>query len=333
MIIVFLILFGLALFGIAGGWYIFNSFYIRKDAEKNLATGFSKVWSSVQDKKIISVIRSAKEQWHTKQLEIVSVKSSDLLNLSGDLWLNKNGENKIALLIHGFRDSSAGMAYLAQEYHERGFSVLAVNCRAHGNSEGKIVGMGYKDAQDLVLWIDFLIQRFGQNSKIILHGISMGGAAVLTYTGLKNKQVKNHNKNLILFISDSAFSSFSKQVDFQFKRIISGGGFQSIFRFFLLLGISLVCFFQNGFFHFQHDPAKKVSNRLKNNLETIPLIIFHGLADTVVLPEHAQRNFSYACGKVQLECVVGAPHIGAYFYEPENYFSVIMSKISDSSIL
>ncbi|MGL4982443.1 MAG: alpha/beta hydrolase [Treponemataceae bacterium] len=325
MTICLFILFGLSLFGFVGGLYIFNSLFVRQDSASQTVRGVKNIlFTHTRDEKIIIPLTLAKERWQKNNLESVLIKSKEGFNLCGDLRLAPNSDGKITLLIHGFRDCANGMAYLAEEYYSRGFSVLAIDCRAHGNSQGNIMGMGYWDAHDLVLWIDFVVNRVGSNCKIVLHGVSMGGAAILSYTGLKNKRIREQCNNIVLFVSDSAFASFSNQFAFQLKTIFNGCGLQSIFRFFLLHGTSLVSFFKNHFFYCQHSPLRRVKNRYKNNLNDIPLLLFHGTADSLVLPKNAEKIYHAASGKKHLEFVENAPHIGAYFYDSNHYFSIIM---------
>lgn len=72
-------------------------------------------------------------------------------------------------------------------YHSLGYNVLIPYQRAHGLSEGKYLSFGAKEHLDMIAWIE-KINEINPNSKIILHGLSMGGGIVLD---LVNKELKN----------------------------------------------------------------------------------------------------------------------------------------------
>ena len=75
------------------------------------------------------------------------------------------------------------------------------DARAHGKSEGEYIGFGVLDRFDAKKWIDYAIERFGENVNIFLHGESMGGATVLMAGGL------NLPKNVKGIISDCPITS------------------------------------------------------------------------------------------------------------------------------
>ena len=76
-----------------------------------------------------------------------------------------------------------------------------IDARAHGASEGKYIGFGCLDRNDLVRWIEYVISLLGEDCEILLHGTSMGGATALMASGL---ELPNNVKGII---SDSAFTS------------------------------------------------------------------------------------------------------------------------------
>ncbi|MDW7650471.1 MAG: alpha/beta hydrolase [Bacillota bacterium] len=72
------------------------------------------------------------------------------------------------------------MAGYARFYlEERGYNVLLPDNRGHGESQGHYIGFGRHDRLDCLQWVDEIISRNGEDSVIVLHGVSMGGATVL----------------------------------------------------------------------------------------------------------------------------------------------------------
>ena len=111
----------------------------------------------------------------------VYIRSRDGLNLRARLI--ENGENRrFAILCHGYRAHSASMAGYAKGFFERGWSVLLPDARAHGESEGRWIGMGWPERLDLLDWVAELNRRYAA-PEIALMGVSMGGATVMNAAG------------------------------------------------------------------------------------------------------------------------------------------------------
>lgn len=59
---------------------------------------------------------------------------------------------------------------------------MAVDARAHGDSEGTKIGMGWPERVDIIKWINRILS-WEPNARIVLHGVSMGAATVLMASG------------------------------------------------------------------------------------------------------------------------------------------------------
>ena len=116
----------------------------------------------------------------------VYITSGDGLRLHGYLIEQPDRQRSrgTIILVHGWRshpevDFSASW----QSYVDMGLDVLAVHQRSHGQSEGKYICFGVKERFDLIQWANFINQRYGNDKKIILSGISMGCSTVLMALG------------------------------------------------------------------------------------------------------------------------------------------------------
>ena len=102
------------------------------------------------------------------------------------------------------RADASLMGNFARDYRARGFgtSSLAGTTARHGDSGGRYAGMGWLDHFDYLRWISLLVGTVGPDAGIVLHGISMGGAAALLLGGSPDlpPQVR-------AVISDCSFSS------------------------------------------------------------------------------------------------------------------------------
>ncbi len=227
------------------------------------------------------------------------------------------------ILVHGYTDSAAGMAYLAEEYLKRGITVLAVDCRGHGYSGGKYITMGWTDARDIAQWIQFLLQRSGGKSRIILHGVSMGAATVIQTVVLK--QMQPFVSHIVTVVADCSFSSASAQIQYQAQLLFGKSLVQRIAGKLIVAGLSVVNLFVNGFLLRQDSPRAALYRRQRLPAAQIPLILFHGGRDAFVPDSMASELVKAAGGYLVTEHRVSdAPHIGCYFYEPDIYMKTIL---------
>lgn len=93
--------------------------------------------------------------------------------------------DRVALLVHGYEDNGMGMMHIASIYHHMGFNLLLPDLHAHGRSEGEAVQMGWLDRLDVMRWMEVANSRFGRggNTRMVLHGVSMGAATVMCVSG------------------------------------------------------------------------------------------------------------------------------------------------------
>ena len=115
----------------------------------------------------------------TVPCETVFVESEDGLRLFGRYYHSKDGA-PVVIAMHGyrgtpFRDFSGGSEF----YFSSGMNLLLIEQRAHCRSEGHVISFGIKERFDCLKWIDFVRDRFGAETPVILTGISMGAATVL----------------------------------------------------------------------------------------------------------------------------------------------------------
>lgn len=133
--------------------------------------------------------------------EEVQVLSDDGLVLSGKYY-HLNDDAPIIMFFHGYRCSAIRDGNGIFLYTRKlGFNVFLADQRAHGKSQGKTITFGVKERYDVRRWVEYFSERFGENQRIYLSGLSMGGATVLmaSNTGLP--------KNVIGILADCPYSS------------------------------------------------------------------------------------------------------------------------------
>lgn len=257
----------------------------------------------------IPKIHECKEWLAEQQQDEVWITSEDGLKLHGTFFSNGLSK-KVVLCFHGY--TSEGMndySTLAKFYLEQGFCLLIVDERAHGKSEGTYIGFGCLDRRDAKLWIDYAIERLGEDCQILLHGDSMGAATVLMTTGLKlPKQVK-------AAISDCAFTS-------------AWDVFSAVLK---------------NMYHLPPFPIMQIANRMvkkragyeldecnaRNEVKKaeIPILFIHGDSDTFVPCDMVYELYESCASDKELLIIEGAGHVEACYKNPEKYEGAIRSFI------
>ncbi|MCA8965610.1 MAG: alpha/beta hydrolase, partial [Planctomycetes bacterium] len=98
------------------------------------------------------------------------------LQLRGWLVPADPGARHAVVLAAGIRGNRLAMCDRASFYLQRGWSVLLVDLRGTGASDGERVSMGYHEAVDLHAWRRWLQQR--GYTAVGAHGQSLGAAAI-----------------------------------------------------------------------------------------------------------------------------------------------------------
>ena len=106
--------------------------------------------------------------------EEFKVKSFDGLMLYGKYYEYEKGA-PIELIFHGYKGSGErDLSGALERCFALKRSVLIVDQRSAGKSQGNTITFGIKERKDCLTWIDFLINHFGSDVKIVIAGISMG---------------------------------------------------------------------------------------------------------------------------------------------------------------
>ena len=195
--------------------------------------------------------------------EYVSITSYDGLTLSGRYYHVKDGA-PLDIGFHGYRSSPmtdfSGGSELSFEMEH---NLLLVDQRAHGKSEGRTIAFGVQERQDLLKWVNYAVERFGADVKILLYGVSMGGATVLMASELALPS------NVKGIVADCPFAS---PIDV----ILHVGKDMPVpdwlIRPFAILGAKIF----GGFDLTEADARESVRHT------TVPILIIHGEADHYV---------------------------------------------------
>ncbi len=109
-----------------------------------------------------------------RDAEDIFLPSHDGLRLHGQL-LQQPGAKGTILLFHGYRSSwIIDFSIVLPYYYSLGYNLLAVDERAHGQSEGVSITFGIHERRDAVTWAQYAAMHFGPEHPLFLGGLSMG---------------------------------------------------------------------------------------------------------------------------------------------------------------
>src|SRR5699024_9835757 len=79
--------------------------------------------------------------------------------------------------------------------------------------EGDYIGFGWDDRLDYVDWVNLAVEKLGNDTEIVLHGVSMGAATVLMASG------EELPDNVKAIVADSPYTSVYDMFAYQMKRM------------------------------------------------------------------------------------------------------------------
>ena len=222
----------------------------------------------------------------------VGLRSSDGLALSA--WWVERDSSRAAVLVHGWGGdkSSRHVLETAVVYEEAGFDVLMLDLRAHGESEGERVTVGYREVRDVRGALSWLDRRGLDPNRVVLHGWSMGGAAAIRAAP---------GTGVAAVVEESAYADLPPLLR---ERLPEVSGLPAFFT----PGILFVGRLSLGI-----DPwaVRPVEEAERLSREGVPFMIIHSRDDKVVPFEHAE-TLAKAHPGVTFWDVEGYGHVGAH---------------------
>ena len=233
--------------------------------------------------------------------EDLEVKSFDGLTLRGKYYEYKAGA-PIELLFHGYkgnaeRDLSGGV----ERCFRLGRNVILVDQRAGGSSDGHVISFGINERRDCHTWVNYVIERFGDDVKLIIGGVSMGAATVMMAAG------DPLPKNVIGVLADCGYTSAEEII----KKVVKDMKLPVWLLYpFIKLGARIF----GGFDLEETSPLEAMKKC------TLPVVFVHGDTDDFV-PYDMSVRLHEACAseKKTLITIKGAGHGLAYPADKDGY--------------
>lgn len=235
--------------------------------------------------------------------ESMSITSSDGVKLNAYFVDNDNTDCLIVVL-HGYGSQAKDLLPFINHFQTTGYSVLIPDLRGHGNSGG-ICGFGYRDAQDILEWMQFIDKRKSTHYRKALFGTSMGATTAI------NVALFAGNTDINAVIADSAAPDFFKVLEKVYQWKVKYPWF--LVRPFLVIYMRL----------FGKVSIDRLSLYERIWSLDVPILFIHGEKDGLI--DCNSVNELYAHVRCDKEIVFSktADHIGMVNVEPDKYWKKV----------
>jgi pimeloyl-ACP methyl ester carboxylesterase len=207
------------------------------------------------------------------------------------------------LLFHGVSDNRVGMIGQAELLLRHGYSVLMMDARGHGASEGQMVTYGWRERHDVQAIVDALLATEHPHC-LFASGASMGASVALQAAGIEPR--------IEGVVAESAFRNL-REVSYDYAGLrMSALLGKTILRPVAVSGIH-AAEREGGFNADDVSPEKAVAAR------PFPVLLICGLDDHNIPARHTRAIYAAAIGPKQMWLVPGAGHTQALGRSPEEF--------------
>lgn len=216
--------------------------------------------------------------------------------LVGYLFKSKEPSDVYLFGAHGYRSyGKKEFAAVTPYYLNKGINVFIPDHVASGDSEGTYCTFGYHEVRDCMKWLTYMLDNFGKDIKIVLHGVSMGCATVTMMGGRDDLP-----ENVKMIVADCGFTTAKALFEYKLKGL--GVPPEKL--------ISAVDIVHKRKIGCSFDDLRPVDSAKRIKL---PVLFVHGAQDKLV-PCNMVEELYEACESENKELLVveGADHAQSY---------------------
>ena len=233
--------------------------------------------------------------------EPLNLKSAYGYMINGRLY--PNDSDKYIIIVHGITMNIYGALKYLPFFYKKGFNVVVVDLRNHGETGGDNTTYGYFEKWDLKTVTDYLFNRYGEDISVGLHGESMGGTISMLNMAL--------DKRIRFGIIDCAFSDLPELLLLKLKQDTNLSSKK------LIMLVNIFIKIRAGFSIEDVSPVKE--------LPTIsqPILFIHGSKDDYIPSMMSKAMYSFKMDRKSLYIAEGAEHGESMAIDPDQYDVVI----------
>lgn len=280
----------------------------RKEDDGEFALPDGEIYKAYKD-----IMYSWANEVKGKETATFTVTAFDGIRLTGRYYEYKKGA-PTELMLHGYRGrADRDLCGGVQRCFALGRNALIVDQRGCGKSEGNVISFGINERRDCLTWVDFMVNHFGGDVKIILTGISMGASTVLMAAA------EELPENVVGVLADCGYTSAKAIIK---KTIRDMKLPANILYPFVKLGARLF-----GGFKLEEKSAVDAVKGVK-----LPVIFFHGEADDFVPCDMSKENFAACTAPKRLVTVPGAGHGLSYPVDQKGYLEAMAEFFTQNGV-
>jgi alpha-beta hydrolase superfamily lysophospholipase len=264
--------------------------------------------------------------------EDFDVRALDGVLLHGWKVTPPNPNGSWVLLFHGVADNRVGVIGQSEFLLRAGYSVIMMDARAHGASEGPIATYGWLERNDTAVVVDALLHSIAHRCTVIQWhgpggpacapehifalGESMGAGIALQSAGA--------DPRIEAVVAESSFANL-REAAYDYaglrkspllgKTLFAPGTWTLLYRGEKLTGIALA----------EVSPVKAVASR------AFPVLLICDEKDEALPCRHTQMIYDAALGPKEMWVVPGAYHSAALGFQPEEFKRRVLSFFAANS--
>lgn len=243
------------------------------------------------------------ETYTAKQFGIISnnlkLSASDGLKIAA-YEVSTPSPKAVVIFLSGIQNPSVTAFFGHSALLEKnGYASILCEMRAHGESDGKVICVGYKEYLDVKAVVDYIKSNDKyRNIPIVVYGLSMGGAVAINSIG--------EIPEIDGLISMSAFSSWEDV----FIDNMANMGMPKIICFIEKPFVKLYTGFKYGFNNTNISPKNEIAK-----LGDRPALIYHSKGDSQIPYSSFERIIKNTTGKVKTWVKEGDHHFPTEDFE------------------
>ncbi len=245
------------------------------------------------------------KKYNIRKAQTFRFKTFDGLYLSAYYVPAKGNPKGTVIALHGYRSNKNKYLPVIHYFTENGYDFVAMDMRAHNESEGEIATFSYLERKDVRELIDFLKIRHFLQAPVILYGHSAGASTAL-FTASAMKDVR-------AVIAESPFAGF-EEIFPRYVKYYTGIGWDYGAR-------------EGGKWIFDHlnIPPDSLNLLHVTSRISVPVLIIHGTNDPKIPPSHAVKIYkSLGSSHKELLQIPGGTHTNLWEKDRDQYFKNIL---------
>lgn len=248
--------------------------------------------------------QSEVKKWLGKvKREKITLETDDQKILVARKIVTKSEGDKWVVILHGYNGSMEDIYDIAMHYADEGYNILMPDLRAHGESEGSFIGMGWLDRLDVINWIDVILEE-NVSAEVVIHGIDIGAEAALMLSG---EPVKDSVKAIVAEGAyTSAWDAVRPEFEIRHEKL-------PVFPFMYMMNPVMKVW--AGYSLTEADAVEQVRK------SRIPILLIRGQNDTYSTGDMMRELDQAIASEHEVYMVPAGSHEDCRYADPNNYYN------------